>query len=34
MEGIYSEIAKQEKDIRANPLARTSELLKRVFDRK
>jgi hypothetical protein len=31
MEGIYSEIAKQEKDIRVNPLARTSDLLKRVF---
>ena len=33
MEGIYSEIAKQEKDIRANPMARTSELLKRVFEK-
>lgn len=33
MEGIYSEIAKQEKDIRANPTARTSELLKRVFEK-
>lgn len=33
MEGIYSEIAKQEKDIRANPMARTSELLKKVFER-
>jgi hypothetical protein len=34
MEGIYSEIAKQEKDIRANPMARTTDLLKRVFERK
>jgi hypothetical protein len=33
MEGIYSEIAKQEKDIRANPMARTSDLLKRVFNK-
>lgn len=33
MEGIYSEIEKQEKDIRANPMARTSELLKRVFEK-
>ena len=33
MEGIYSEIAKQEKNIRANPMARTSELLKRVFEK-
>ncbi len=33
MEGIYSEIAKQEKDIRANPMARTTELLKRVFEK-
>jgi hypothetical protein len=33
MEGIYSEIAKQEKDIRTNPMARTSELLKRVFEK-
>lgn len=33
MEGIYSEIAKQEKNIRANPMARTSELLKKVFER-
>ena len=33
IEGIYSEIAKQEKDIRANPMARTSELLKRVFEK-
>ena len=33
MEGIYIEIAKQEKDIRANPMARTSELLKKVFER-
>jgi hypothetical protein len=33
MEGIYSEIAKQEKDIRSNPMARTTELLKRVFEK-
>jgi hypothetical protein len=33
IEGIYSEIAKQEKDIRANPMARTTELLKRVFEK-
>lgn len=33
MEGIYIEIAKQERDIRANPMARTSELLKRVFEK-
>lgn len=33
MEGIYSEITKQEKNIRANPMARTSELLKRVFEK-
>ena len=33
MEGIYSEIAKQEKDIRANPMARTTDLLKRVFEK-
>ncbi|MCX6194983.1 MAG: DUF4197 domain-containing protein [Cytophagales bacterium] len=33
MEGIYIEIAKQEKDIRANPMARTSELLKKVFEK-
>ena len=33
MEGIYSEIAKQEKDIRANPMARTTELLNKVFEK-
>jgi hypothetical protein len=34
MKGIYSEIAAQEKDIRANPVARTTDLLKRVFNKK
>ena len=34
MLGIYNEIAKQEKDIRINPLARTSALLKSVFEKK
>jgi hypothetical protein len=34
MNGIYSEIASQEKEIRANPMARTSALLKSVFDKK
>jgi len=34
MNGIYSEIASQEKEIRANPLARTSALLKSVFEKK
>jgi hypothetical protein len=32
--GIYTEIAAQEKEIRSNPMARTSELLKTVFNRK
>lgn len=32
--GIYSEIASQEKEIRANPMARTTALLKSVFDKK
>jgi hypothetical protein len=32
--GIYSEIASQEKEIRANPLARTTALLKLVFEKK
>jgi hypothetical protein len=32
MKGIYSEIALQEKDIRKNPMARTSDLLKKVFN--
>ena len=31
--GIYTEIASQEKEIRANPLARTSSLLKLVFNK-
>jgi hypothetical protein len=34
MMGIYTEIALQEKDIRANPVARTTDLLKRVFNKK
>jgi len=34
MNGIYSEIATQEKEIRANPMARTSALLKSVFEKK
>jgi hypothetical protein len=34
MNGIYSEIGNQEKEIRANPMARTSALLKSVFDKK
>ena len=34
MNGIYSEIASQEKEIRANPMARTSALLKSVFQKK
>ena len=31
MDGLFVMIAKEEKNIRANPLARTSELLKKVF---
>lgn len=31
MNGIYTQIAAAEKDIRKNPLARTSEVLKKVF---
>jgi hypothetical protein len=31
IEGLFVMIAKEEKNIRANPLARTSELLKKVF---
>lgn len=31
LEGLYSEIAKMEKDIRENPVERTSALLRRVF---
>ncbi len=34
MMGIYTEIALQEKDIRANPVARTTDLLRRVFNKK
>ena len=34
MKGIYNEIAAQEKEIRANPMARTSALLKRIFEKK
>jgi hypothetical protein len=34
MLGIYTEIALQEKDIRANPVARTTDLLRRVFNKK
>lgn len=34
MNGIYGEIAHQEKEIRANPVARTTDLLKRVFEKK
>ena len=32
--GIYTEMAAQEKEIRSNPMARTSELLKKVFNKK
>jgi hypothetical protein len=34
MEGLFILIAKEEKNIRENPLARTTELLKRVFKTK
>jgi len=34
LSGIYTEIATQEKDIRANPAARTSALLQKVFAKK
>ena len=34
LSGIYTEIATQEKDIRANPAARTSALLQKVFTKK
>lgn len=34
LEGIYTEIASQEKEIRMNPLARTSAILKSVFEKK
>ncbi len=33
LQGIYDEIALQEKEIRTNPVARTSALLKRLFDK-
>jgi len=32
IEGLFVMIAKEEKNIRENPLARTSELLKKVFE--
>lgn len=31
IEGLFAKIAKEEKEIRKNPVARTSELLKKVF---
>ena len=34
LSGIYVEIATREKDIRANPAARTSALLQKVFTKK
>jgi len=34
LSGIYTEIATQEKDIRANPAARTTDLLRKVFEKK
>jgi hypothetical protein len=34
MSGIYTEIASQEKEIRSNPMARTTALLKSVFGQK
>lgn len=34
IQGIYGEIASQEKEIRSNPLARTTALLKHVFSQK
>jgi hypothetical protein len=34
MTGIYTEIASQEKEIRSNPMARTTALLKSVFGQK
>ncbi len=33
LQGIFDEIALQEKEIRTNPVARTSALLKRLFDK-
>jgi len=32
IDGLFVMIAKEEKNIRENPLARTSELLKKVFE--
>ena len=34
LSGIYTEIASQEKDIRANPAARSTDLLRKVFEKK
>jgi hypothetical protein len=34
LSGIYTEIASQEKEIRINPAARTTELLRKVFEKK
>jgi hypothetical protein len=31
MKGLFMQIAKEEKNIRQDPLARTTDLLKRVF---
>jgi hypothetical protein len=31
MQGLFTMIAKEEKNIRQDPVARTTELLKRVF---
>jgi hypothetical protein len=31
IEGLFVMIAKEEKNIRANPVARTTEILRRVF---
>jgi hypothetical protein len=31
MQGMFTQIATEEKNIRKDPLARTSELLKKVF---
>ncbi|MBL7874416.1 MAG: DUF4197 family protein, partial [Cyclobacteriaceae bacterium] len=31
MQGLFTMIAKEEKNIRQDPVARTSDLLKRVF---
>jgi len=31
IQGLFTMIAKEEKNIRENPLARTSDLLKKVF---